>query len=335
MNQEAKSVAEKATKRIKEIGTFSHILGWWHVVPAIGVLIDKDGLLEFLDYSYSDMAFNIVLGVILIILGSRIKKGISKSTKKYIWIILILSGIFGFVNIAISNGKPSLTLLLFALSIYALAQIKYIKIFVAEPDYKIGGKRWILVGLVFAVIIGAGLISDLNKYGDFAVKNFPETDRNADNAEQIDNLYRNKLYNFKIEFPVGWDQRPGDGASILQKAVKGGNSINVGVQEFPPEFKDSEINIYDMELEKEYFKEIKNKFTEAKLVASGYTKIDNKDAFYIEYTWLYGPILVHNKQWQVINDNALYTITAGSAEDEYLKFEAEFELSAGSFDFEN
>lgn len=335
MNKDT-SVTEKATKRIKEVGDFSQILGWWHVFAAIVVLIDKDGLLGFLDYSYSDMAFNIVLGIIFIILGSRIKKGISKSTKKYIWIILILSGIFSFVNIVVSNGKPSITLLLFAFSVYALTQLKYIKIFAAEPDYKIWGKRWILVGLIFALIIATGLILDLNKYGYLInEESFPKTDKNRNNSEQIGNLYSNKIYNFKIAFPEGWEQKPGNRLSILQKALNGGNSINVGVQEFPPEFKDLEINIRDLGLEKEYFKEIQNNFPDAELIDSGFTKIDNTEAFYIEYTANYGPVLMHNKQWQIAHDNAVYTISAAAYEDAYLELEEEFALSVGSFSFED
>ena len=344
MSEEHQSSAEKATKRIKEVGTFSQILGWWKIVTATvlpAILADNNELSEFLNYSYSDLALNIVFGIVLIILGSRIKGSIHKSTKKYVWVIMILSGIFGFINIAMS-GKTSITFLLFAFSIYVLTQFKHVKISDEKPKYKITGKKWALVVGAFVLIFGAGLVLDLNQYGYFIDEEnltIPATDKNSDNSEQIGNLYRNNTYSFRIKFPEGWEQMSGDGPHILWKAVDEGNSINVGVQEFPAEFKYQDINIRDVASEEEYFNEIKNGFPGAKLIDSGFTKIDNKDAFYIEYTAPYEAldvkVVVHNKVWQVVHNNALFMITAGAPENEYSALEKDFALSVGSFVFEN
>ena len=139
MNEEQQLNAEKTTKRIKEVGIFSRIFGWWKIAAVIVLLVVKaknSELLNFLNYSYSDLALNVIFGIVLIIFGSRIEKGINKNTKKYVWIILILSGIFGFINIAVSERKTSIILLLFVFSIYALTQFKYVKISDEKPKYK-------------------------------------------------------------------------------------------------------------------------------------------------------------------------------------------------------
>ena len=128
MSEETNQKTEKATKHVKQVGTFSQILGWWKIIAAtiLPVLLSSE-LSKFSNYSYSDLSLNIIFGIILIILGGRIKNNIHKSTKKYVWVILILSGIFGFINIAM-GGKISIMFLLFIYSIYALSQFKHVKI---------------------------------------------------------------------------------------------------------------------------------------------------------------------------------------------------------------
>lgn len=167
---EAQSKVEKVTKRIKRVGTFSQILGWMGIIVALIILVILIGakeLRDYLFYGYLNSAFFISLGVILIILGNRIKHDLNKNTKKYVWAVLILSGIFGILSFTVGSGKPSLMLLLFAYSIYALTLFKHVQVSNEKPKYKIMGKKWILVGLLFLIIMGVGLVLDLNKHGYF------------------------------------------------------------------------------------------------------------------------------------------------------------------------
>jgi len=350
MSEETNQKTEKATKHIKQVGTFSQILGWWKIIAATilpVMLTGSSELSEFLNYSYSDLSLNIVLGIILIILGSRIKKDIHKSTKKYVWVILILSGIFGFINIAM-GGKTSIMFLLFAYSIYALTQFKHVKISDEKPKYKITGKKWVLLMVAFVLIFGAGLVIDLNQYGYFIDEEniaLPDTDKNSDNYEQIGNLYRNNKYGFRIKFPEGWEQQDGDGPHVLRKASKDGHSINILVQELPKEYAsliDENMNVKDLyslgEFKNTAYEGITEKFKEAKVIDYGEINIDNIPAYWISYQTPYSTMGVSFEgimiNYQIFHKNNFYTITIGSSKDEFPSVESILKQSVSTFVFE-
>lgn len=351
MNKEIQSQAEKATKRIKDVGIFSQILGYWKIIAATILPVmfaNGTGLSNFFSYSYSDLSLNIVFGIILIILGGRINKDVNKNTKKYVWIVLALSGISGILSIA-DGRKTSFMLLLFAFSIYSLTQFKHVKISEEKPKHKITGKKWILVAVTFMVIVGTGLVLDLNRYGYFIDEEnltLPETDKNPDNYEQIGNLYRNKKYNFRIKFPEGWKQEDGDGQHILRKASKDGDSINIMVQEFPKEYANligEDLNIKDL-FTLEEFKEtayggIIEKFTKAKIIDYGELEIDNIPAYWISYETPYSTMGISFEgvmiNYQIFHKNYFYIITIGSSKDEFAKVEAILKQSVSTFVFEN
>lgn len=350
MSEGTNQKTEKATKYIKQFGTFSQILGWWKIIAATilpVMLTGSSELSEFLNYSYSDLSLNIVLGIILIILGSRIKKDIHKSTKKYVWVILILSGIFGFINIAM-GGKTSIMFLLFAYSIYALTQFKHVKISDEKPKYKITGKKWVLLIVTFVLIFGATLVIDLNQYGYFIdEKNIalPDTDKNSDNYEQIGNLYRNNKYGFRIKFPEGWEQQDGDGPHVLRKASKDGHSINILVQELPNEYAsliDENMNLKDLYSLEEFkdtaYEGITEKFKEAKIIDYGEINIDNIPTYWISYQIPYSTMGVSFEvimiNYQIFHKNYFYTITIGSSKDEFPSVESTLKQSVSTFAFE-
>ena len=166
----------------------------------------------------------------------------------------------------------------------------------------------------------------------------PKTDKSIGSFEQIGNLYRNNKYNFRIKFPDGWNQELGDGLHVLQKAIDDkGNSINIGAIEFPVELKG--MKIQEIVSEEDSFNDIKEKFPEAIFIESGFTKIDNKDAFFLEYIVSYEAldvkVIAYTKQWMIVYNDILYTITIGASKDDYNLLQEKFILSIGSFVFEN
>ncbi|MFC1609111.1 hypothetical protein ACFL3M_02880, partial [Patescibacteria group bacterium] len=59
-----------------------------------------------------------------------------------------------------------------------------------------------------------------------------ETENEINTAtENVENLYRNDEYNFRIKFPLGWDIKDGDGKYVVKKAVKDGASVLVLVND--------------------------------------------------------------------------------------------------------
>ena len=268
MNEKSNKKREMATRRIKKAGTFSYVLGCFKIIATIVLLLGHASYpyVDLFKYSYSDLALNVTLGIVLIILGDRIKKNITKSTKKYVWIILVLSGIFSFLNIVVHGQRVTIIFFLFAFSIYTLTLFKYVKISEEQPKYQLAGKKWILVICAFIFIIGAGLALDFIQYNSSFTNNLlktpslisskftrttktdtniftkiPEIDKNfnteatdhaLDSEEQIGNLYRNKKHGFKIKFPEGWEIKDGDGQNVVKKAVNGGSTIGILVGDF-------------------------------------------------------------------------------------------------------
>ena len=110
--------------------------------------------------------------------------------------------------------------------------------------------------------------------------------------------------------------------------------------EFPAEINkyDIEITIHDAVSESEYWEEIKNQYPNAIKLDSGFTKIDNHDAYFLEYKTPYQTLDVlinyHTKQYLVVNDNRMYMITTGASDEDYPKMERIFYKTVSTFVFE-
>lgn len=50
-------------------------------------------------------------------------------------------------------------------------------------------------------------------------KSIPETNKNPDNDEWSDNVYRNRFYKFRVEFPKGWEYDKGTTKTTLARAL--------------------------------------------------------------------------------------------------------------------
>ncbi len=199
---------------------------------------------------------------------------------------------------------------------------------------------WIVTGVVvLLIIIGAFSSSDVSDKDIDLVT----TDKSSDYSEQSGNLYRNTKYNFRIKFPEGWEIKPGDGPNILQKAVSGNHTLSIGVREIPAEFGDKTATIKDVmtlaEFKDVLLQGVQEKFPGAKLLDYGESKLDNEPTYWIKYTAPYTALDITVQgthiQYQLLNENIFYFISAGSASDEFSTAEPDFMKSIATFVTEN
>lgn len=207
--------------------------------------------------------------------------------------------------------------------------------------------RWIVSGVTFLLILGlsTGAIIYYMDYRDNVFwANIARTSTNKqDFSEQTGNLYRNTKYNFRINFPEGWEIKTGDGPNILQKAVKDNNSISVGVREIPAEYIDKTATIKNVmslnEFKDSAIEEVKAKFPGAKLLDYGETKLDNTPTYWVKYSSPYSTLDTDIEgtllQYQLLSKNVFYFITAGTLSSEFEAMESEFKKSISTFVIEN
>jgi len=202
--------------------------------------------------------------------------------------------------------------------------------------------------VIILLIVGVGVVmlfSILISKQNSLIENLtlPKTDKDSSSFEQIGNLYRNTKYNFRFKFPEGWEIKPGDGPNILQKAVSGNHSINVGVREIPTEFVDKTATIKDImtlsEFKDSVIEGIQEKFPGGKLLDYGETKLGNLPTYWAKYSAPYSAldinIEVTNLSYQLLHKNIFYFISAGTLSSEFVAMEPEFKKSIITFVIEN
>lgn len=203
-------------------------------------------------------------------------------------------------------------------------------------------KKWILAGVTLIVlIVVVALASSSQNDQDIS---FVKTDKSNEYSEQSGNLYRNTKYNFRIKFPEGWEIKPGDGPNVLQKAVRGNNTISITIKELPAGFNNDKLTIKDVftlkEFENKLFDEsFLQKYPETKLIDSGETKINNLPAFWYKTSssssTLDITIDMVGLRYVVLYKNVFYFISAGTVAEEFASIEPEFKKSIATFVLEN
>lgn len=202
------------------------------------------------------------------------------------------------------------------------------------PNTKSKKVKWLFL-IIIGGILGSFLLWSAN--GSTTAK---RTDKNPENSQIVGNTYRNSKYKFRIKFPEGWEIIPGDGPSIVQKAVKGNNSISIGVKQVEA---DSTSSIKDILSLKEFTDSTtegaKAKSSNVKLLNSGETKLDNIPTYWVSYSGTYFAmdIIVSGvfTQYVVLNDGNLYFISTGTTAEEFDAIQDVFSKSIATFVFEN
>ena len=205
---------------------------------------------------------------------------------------------------------------------------------------------WVLLVVVFlagVVVRGirseSGYSSYQNTTGDVSLL---ETDKSPETSQVSGDMYRNTKYHFRIKFPAGWEIKQGDGLHIVQKATSGNSTISVIVQEFDLGG-ESFSSIKDAGSAKEFIDTAiagaKEKFSDVKVINYGETKIDNEPAYWVEYSSRSQVLDLNLKMTQLIyfiaKGNIMYSISAGTASDEYTQVRPKFYQSASTFVLEN
>ena len=179
---------------------------------------------------------------------------------------------------------------------------------------------------LFNIIVLLAAIASIGGFMYFYVENKIRNpaDKNPINEEIVGNLYRNTKYKFRIKFPESWEIKKGDGPNILVNSSSGeGSSINIYVKDLGIELGDIE----DLISLDEWANSINEKFPSAKIISKKESYIDNKKAYFVQYSINY-KVLDHEVDMifynvGLVNKNFTYAITAGSEEGE---FESEKEI---------
>jgi S1-C subfamily serine protease len=153
------------------------------------------------------------------------------------------------------------------------------------------------------------------------------------------NLYRNAEYKFRIKFPNGWEIVNGDSKNALKKAVntKDGVSIVVVAVKFPDTNLDTK-NFSEKEIDEflnDSIDEIKQKYTDVKVIEKGIRYLDNKKAVYFKYSFI-GKTLdeTHNLmmiQYATFHKGIFYSIGGGTQVDKFSSQEGIISKSISSF----
>lgn len=170
-----------------------------------------------------------------------------------------------------------------------------------------------------------------------------DTDKNPSNSRIEGSLYRNLKYNFRIKFPNNWKVEPGDGLHVVQKASSGNSTISVIIQQFDLKGEPEIDSISQIATKDEYIamtaESIKPSYPDMVLLGSGETKIDNKQAYWMEHSASYQALDKKLKMkfinyWVVYKDT-MYTISAGSSIDDYESVKPTIIKSIETFVLEN
>jgi len=207
---------------------------------------------------------------------------------------------------------------------------------------KVLWKIFIIIYPILLILVFIGQIPNLLNSGELNIL-LNKTDKSSNYSEITGSLYRNTKYNFRIKFPEGWEIKPGDGPNVIQKAVKGNNSIIVIVREISANNNDKVATIKNGGTLDEWnaatITGMKEKFPDIKLLDSGETKLDNIPTYWNKYSATYSALNINakstNLSYQLLNNNILYTITAATLSNEFPSSEAEFKKSISTFVIEN
>ena len=291
-------IAEKL-KNIQRYGLI--IMVFWYIEIIIGVVVFvawrnyiniSDWILE---PSLSEIAaiffikYNIitVVGILLIFCGNRIRKWTDNSA----WVYIVFS-IFIFTFLLwITTLKGDISSLSLYFLIYALItnyNIKYLSSKVEEKIYIIKGIGWYILFVIWILIIwNLGFLIDISQRG---VIQEVQIDKSQEFVEQVGNLYRNKKYKFKIEFPEWWKQDVGGWSSVL---ITSSGSIGKSTWTMAIEIKKEEgvsnsANINDLwtlnEFSEKAFASVLKQSSDAKILETRELKINNVLAYWIKYS---------------------------------------------------
>lgn len=157
-------------------------------------------------------------------------------------------------------------------------------------------------------------------------KTIPATNRNPENDEWRNNVYRNKFYKFRIEFPKGWEYDAGTTKTTLARAInrEHGAAFSVTITHLPDEppypndiIKSSPPDEYGKDFNK--ILALQNTKAENLKIEKGF--LNNFPAYLIEFTQVVSSgsrtFTYLGKQIQCYYDSKIYQINLNLPVDAY------------------
>lgn len=176
-------------------------------------------------------------------------------------------------------------------------------------------------------------------------KSIPETNKAQENNEWNGNVYRNRFYQFRVEFPKGWEYDNGTSKITLARALERSKSvaISVTVKHLPTQVKNPN-NIFESTANEDHEKLI-NKMLEIQnmkpvvnfKIEKGY--LNNFPAYFISFssetksgTTIYK---MYSKQIQCYCNSKIYQVNMNIPENMYdAQMETIYSRVYNSFNFE-
>lgn len=318
-------------KRIKDAGMLIQVLGWAKIILPfiVPILVSSDDFLKsYLEYSYTDLSFIICVGIIFVILGSRIHKGPDKNTKKYLWFIAVVSFLSVLINAAM--GTNTLSIVVLVASVYGIWSLKKVSIPEEIPKYKISGYKYIGIGLLMLLTIFSGLVMGIIYTLDDG--NVHEV------SNEVSHLYSNAEYNFSILLPEGWKIAPPTRPSetIVQRAVNGSNNISVMVNDLGT----TKNSVKEFGTAEEMAKETVNNaksgnVSNIKLLDFGEVTISENPTYWVSFSAFYKEADTEFTSivYSIIKDGKLYNISSLSSSEDFSEYLPIFQEASESFTF--
>ena len=175
----------------------------------------------------------------------------------------------------------------------------------------------------------------------------PLTNRNTENNEWTKNVYRNKYYKFRIEFPKGWEYDDGSTKTTLARSLNRniGATISVFVshiadQEKPSNPNDIVVSVPLNSYTTDFNKSMALQNTKAETLKIEIGKLNNFPAYLISFTTLASSgnrsYTFLSKQIHCYQKGLLYQIALNIPIDYYNSdIELLYERTINSFNFEN
>jgi ubiquitin-protein ligase len=157
-------------------------------------------------------------------------------------------------------------------------------------------------------------------------KTIPETNRNSDNDDWQDNVYRNRFYKFRVEFPKNWEYDKGTTKTTIARALNReyAAAISVTVTHLPDKpknpnniFESASMNDYEMQFNE--LLAIQNTKAENFKIEKG--ALNNFPAYIIQFTSKVSSgtksYIYISKQIQCYYESKIYQININLPEDMY------------------
>lgn len=144
------------------------------------------------------------------------------------------------------------------------------------------------------------------------------------NLSNSQTIWKSVSYNYQVEIPKGFKIKQATGANVdFKVGNNAGNSIVIVVKKMPDEYKNQTIYqvLGDLEGYVDYWKQGANEmFNTPKLIKYGKTKVNNYDAFWLDYTT--DNDTYYYKNYSIKKGDLIFAVTFFSTKEDWNYYSA-------------